>query len=205
MKLGGLIGLGVAGWLGLAAPGLAAGPTAIVPGLSQEIAGVRIGWRYKDLAGLAKLAIGDGKPVVFLFVGGALCNWCNVEMMNTLRCPTFNTLAGKAHFVILDASDRGPAGDDTRNLLKTLRIQDFPTLSIMSFKASGITELTRITGAAPEQKLIDFFARGGLNATNPRSSAPRSAALGDYVPDGCLPGPAPAKLRDNATLILPSN
>src|SRR5207245_2446423 len=74
--------------------------TVIVPLLNQQIPGARVGWSADDVGSAIKRAQVDGKPIVMLVIT-ANCGYCRALLSNALRCPTFNTLAGQAHFALV--------------------------------------------------------------------------------------------------------
>src|SRR5206468_4790720 len=68
----------------------------LAPRAKMEIRGARIGWRIDDVREAFRAATQDGLPVVVATEGddGGL-------FANVLRCPGFNSLAGRAHFVLI--------------------------------------------------------------------------------------------------------
>ena len=159
--------------------------TVIVPLLNQQIPGARVGWSADDVGSAIKRAQVDGKPMVMLVIT-ANCGYCRALLSNALRCPTFNTLAGQAHFVLV--SDTEPPGSDARKLVDALRIVSFPATSIIRAKGNDIDEASRVTGYLDERELLVHLAKAGLKPAGANPQPLSTVALGTFVPHGCLPG-----------------
>jgi len=140
-----------------------------------------------------KAAQKDGKPVVVVFDDLSL-NLSRLFVIHVLRCPTFNTLAGQAHFVAV-APFKVP--DDATALAKHLGIHDLPALSNLSVKGQSVNDIVTATGAGDEAQMLQIARKAGLNTGTP---GPANAAppLGTIPPAGCLPTRHPdlRELRD---------
>ncbi len=162
----------------------AIGPHDIVraPRVKLEIAGGRIGWRLDDLREAFRDAANDGLPVVVVTEGddGGL-------FANVLRCPTFNTLAGRAHFVLIPLPVAEDASDAAR-LLYALRLDPAHTSAVvvLDISAREVNEIARINGYVGEADLLRRLSGAGLSP----GGAPLPLAmvtLGDRAPKDCLP------------------
>jgi|HubBroStandDraft_6_1064221.scaffolds.fasta_scaffold113969_2 hypothetical protein len=179
----------------------ASGPEAIMPTLSKEVPGARIGWRYDAVPTFAA-AQKDGKPIVIVFEDLS-ANWSRLFVVHVLRCPTFNTLAGQAHFLIV-----APylVTDDATELAKKFGIHDLPALSIISIKGQSINEIFRLTGASDEAQVLQIVRQAGLSP-GPPGQANAAPALGTIAPAGCLPTRHPdlRELRDASVTLPPQS
>lgn len=153
----------------------------LAPRTKMQIAGGRIGWRLDDLRAAFREAAQDGRPVVVATEGddGGL-------FANVLRCPTFNTLAGRAHFVLIPL----PVADETSDaarLLFVLRLDPAHAsgLVVLDTSAGQVNEIARVSGFVGEAELLRRLAAAGLTpGANP---LPReTVALGDAAPRDCL-------------------
>ena len=155
---------------------------ALAPGVSMEIAGARIGWRIDDLPAAFREAVEDGRPIVIVAEGnhGGL-------LADVLRCPTFNTLAGQAHFALIPLPVLDEASDAGR-LLGALHMdpQFTSTIVVLDTRAGPMHETLRVTGYLDEASLVARLAEAGLVA-NRNPLALDKVALGGYPPRNCAP------------------
>jgi len=168
-------------------------PTAILPGLIQQVSGGRIGWTFENIGPVLKSAEADSKPVVMVVVAQN-CNWCRALLSNALRCPTFNSLAGRAHFVMVDSGIG--SSDDAAALVKWLGIRDFPALSVMKVNGKNFSEVVRATGYMDERQLMTILAKTAVGAQNAISRPGLIPGTGSFAPHGCLPGEPPKQEND---------
>jgi hypothetical protein len=166
--------------------------TVIVPTLSQQIDGARIGWIVNDLGASFGRAMKDGKPVVVFFTSAVNCNWCKKYVANVLSCPTLNTLAGRAHFVFA-----GWSSNETRQLMIGLGINSVPIVSVLRVPPDKkVEEIVRGTGFTDEAGLLGILAQAKLAPTPPNRLPQASVALGTYLPQGCgLRGHSDAEIK----------
>jgi hypothetical protein len=153
----------------------------LAPRPKLQIAGGRIGWRLDDLRIAFREAAQDGLPVVVATEGddGGL-------FTNVLRCPTFNTLAGRAHFVLIPLPARDPGGDAAR-LLYALRLDPAhaSSLVVLDTSAGQVNEIARVVGFVGEDELLRRLAAAGLTpGAHPLPL--ETVALGDEPPRDCL-------------------
>ena len=161
----------------------AIGPDPLVraPRASLEIAGGRIGWRLDDLRAAFRDAAQDGLPVVVATEGddGGL-------FANVLRCPTFNTLAGRAHFVLipLPVAD---ASSDAARLVFALQLDPLHASSVVVLDTSAgqVNEIARVSGYVGERELMRRLGAAGLSA-GPAPLPLATVTLGDTPPRDCL-------------------
>ena len=151
------------------------------PRAKLEIAGGRIGWRLDDLRVAFRDAAQDGLPVVVATEGddGGL-------FANVLRCPTFNTLAGRAHFVLIPL----PVADDSNDaarLLYALRLDPAHASSVVVLDTSAgqVNEIARVNGYISEAKLLRRLTDAGLSPGK-RPLPLETVTLGDKAPKDCL-------------------
>ena len=162
---------------------VALGPhdAVLAPRTKMQIPGGRIGWRLDDLRVAFREAAQDGLPVVVATEGddGGL-------FTNVLRCPTFNTLAGRAHFVLIPLPAPDPASDAAR-LLYALRLDPAhaSSLVVLDTSAGQVNEIARVEGFVREGELMPRLAAAGLTpGANPL--ALETVAMGDAPPHDCL-------------------
>jgi hypothetical protein len=154
----------------------------LAPRAKMEIAGARIGWRIDDIRLAFRAAAQDGLPVVVVTEGddGGL-------FANVLRCPTFNTLAGQAHFVLIPlpiADERSDAG----RLVYALHMDPTfnSTIAVLDTSGRQVNEILRVKGYLDEPALLLKLAEAGLTAN--RNPLPLDkVALGDKPPRDCAP------------------
>jgi hypothetical protein len=169
------------------------GGSAVLPALSLQRTGARVGWTFGDAASAARAAASDRRPLV-LVVTAPGCAACQALAADALRCPTFNTLAGQAHFAMTTTAEGGATGD----LVRSFSVKALPTLLVLAPNPSGagVAERARGAGDMDERTLMAVMARGGVwsKAANPLD--PGEVAIGGHAPRGCLPGAlAPAGLK----------
>jgi hypothetical protein len=178
----------------------ATGSGAVIPDLALQAPGARIGWTFGDLAGPARAAAADGKPVVVLVTAPG-CAWCRAMLANAARCPTFNTLAGKAHFVMVGNREGGATG----SMVGSFGVDRWPTVLVLTVRGSNAAERARGVGYMDEAALLQVMARGGLSPGAANPMAVSSVALGTSAPQGCLPGHAPPPASPPAVRVRASN
>jgi hypothetical protein len=171
----------------------AGGGAAVLPALALQRSGARVGWTFGDAAAAARAAGGDRRPLV-LVVTAPGCAACKVLAADALRCPTFNTLAGQAHFAMTTTAEGGATGD----LVRSFAVKALPTVLVLAPNAygAGVAERARGAGAMDERTLMAVMARGGVWSKGTNPLEPGEVAIGGYAPRGCLPGGlAPAELK----------
>jgi hypothetical protein len=151
------------------------------PAAMTEISDVQIGWRHDDLQAVFQAAQQDGLPVVVAAEGddGALYS-------NVLRCPTFNSLAGQAHFILLKLPILNEASEAGR-LVNALHMDPAFSSSIAVLRADGFPfrEILRVRGYTEEAALLEKLASAGLSPR--RGLLPlQQAAVGDEPPRDCV-------------------
>jgi hypothetical protein len=153
---------------------------ALAPRAQMQIAGARIGWRIGDLRMAFRAAAQDGLPVVVATEGddGGL-------FANVLRCPTFNTLAGKAHFVLIPLPVTDESSDAAR-VVNALHMDPTfsSTVAVIDMTGAQINERLRVNGYVDEATLLARLAAAGLIAD--RNPLPLDKiALGGKPPGDC--------------------
>ena len=154
----------------------------LAPRAGMEIAGARIGWRMDDVRAAFRAAAQDGLPVVVATEGddGGL-------FANVLRCPTLNTLAGQAHFVLIPL----PVADETSDAARLVFALHMDprfnsTIAVLDTGGRQVNEVVRINGYLDEAKLLERLAGAGLKAG--RNPLPlEKVALGGRPPGACAP------------------
>jgi hypothetical protein len=146
---------------------------------AAEIAGVRIGWRH-DLRATLEAASQDGLPLVIATEGDGGAWFANV-----LRCPTFNSLSGQAHFILIKLPLADDASDAAR-LVNALHMDPAFSSSIAVLRPGGnpFTEILRARGYLDEASLLAKLAEAGLSPHEP--SPLERVAVGDEPPHDCL-------------------
>jgi hypothetical protein len=162
----------------------AVGPhdAALAPRASMEIPGARIGWRIDDARQAFRDAALDGLPVVVATEGddGGL-------FANVLRCPSLNTLAGRAHFVLIPLPIADERSDAAR-LVNALHMDPTFNSAVAVLDTSGrqVNEILRVNGYVDEAELLKKLAGAGLTAdVNPLPL--EKVALGGRPPQDCAP------------------
>ncbi len=154
----------------------------LAPRFKMQIAGARIGWRIDDIRLAFRAAAQDGLPVVIATEGddGGL-------FANVLRCPTFNTLAGQAHFVLIPLPITDEHSDAGR-LVYALHIDPTfnSTIAVLDTGGRQVNEILRIKGYLDEPALLLKLAEAGLT-TNRNPLPLDQVALGDRPPRDCSP------------------
>ncbi len=153
----------------------------LAPQLKAEIVGARIGWQTSDIRAAFRQAAEDGKPVIVVADGndGGL-------FANVLRCPSFNTLAGQAHFVLmlLPIVDEN---SDAARLVNALHIDPAfkSTITVLATTDQRLNEVARLTGYQREGDILARLSKTGfvVNALNPLPLA--KVALGGQPPRDC--------------------
>jgi len=156
---------------------LAAGSaeTAELPALAPGI-----GWRHDGLRAVLQAAAQDGLPIVVATEGDGGAWFANV-----LRCPTLNSLADQAHFILIKlplADERSDAG----RLVNALHIDPAfsSTLAVLRPGGYPFTEVLRTRGYLGEASLLAKLAEAGLW---PRETLPlETVAVGDEPPRDCV-------------------
>ncbi|WP_291821495.1 hypothetical protein [Bosea sp. (in: a-proteobacteria)] len=177
----------------------------VLPKREEELAGKRIGWRFDDVTGALTQANTDGKPLVLIFIAEP-CGWCRIFLAHVLRCDGFNTLAGQAHFAILTDVARASASsgdEEQKQLRRLLKVEGFPTTSVVSVKAGTITPVAKFAGVASEASLLEYLSKAGLKALSGTGTAtqqaavglPRPAACGTTNPEAALEASSPRRVQ----------
>ena len=153
---------------------------ALAPRAPMQITGARIGWRIGDLRMAFRAAAQDGLPIVVATEGddGGLFS-------NVLRCPTFNTLAGQAHFVLIPLPITDETSDAAR-LVGALHMDPTfsSTIAVIDLSGAQVNERLRINGYVVEATLPAKLAMTGLTAD--RNPLPLDkVALGGKPPGDC--------------------
>jgi hypothetical protein len=154
----------------------------LAPRAKLEIPGARIGWRIDDIRGAFREAANDGLPVVVATEGddGGL-------FANVLRCPSFNTLAGQAHFILIPL----PVADETTDagrLVNALHIDPAfrSTIAVLDTRDREVHEVLRLTGYLDETALLARLTEAGFVTTDNPLPLDK-IALGDRPPRDCRP------------------
>lgn len=153
---------------------------ALAPRAPMQIPGARIGWRIDDLREAFRAAAEDGMPVVVATEGddGGL-------FANVLRCPTFNTLAGQAHFVLIPLPVADESSDAARVVAALHMDPTFSsTVAVVDMSGGQVNERLRVNGYVDEATLLAKLAEAGLIAD--RNPLPLDkVALGGKPPGDC--------------------
>jgi len=155
---------------------------ALAPLAKMQIAGSRIGWSLGDIPSAFRAAAADGLPIVVVTEGddGGL-------FANVLRCPTFNTLAGQAHFILIPL----PIADETSDAAKLVDALHMDpafnsTIAVLAAAGGRVNEILRVAGYLDEASLIAKLKPAGLSPG--RNPLPLdSIALGGQAPRDCAP------------------
>lgn len=166
---------------------------------TEAVPGKRIGWNFDDIRDVLTNADADGKPVIAVMIADR-CSWCRIFLAHVLRCDGLNSFAGKAHFIILHASERD---DERKQFMNLLKVEGYPTTAIVSVRNKTITPIGKIAGASSETGIIRLLAAAGVTAgsVNPPSTQnaaiglPRPAACGSNTPDANLMLSSPVTLQ----------
>lgn len=176
------------GLLAHSAPSFAAeGPVLVLPKHDETLPGKRIGWGFDDLTGTLTRANTDGKPLVIVFIADP-CGWCRIFLAHVLRCDDFNSLAGQAHFMILtEATGVGAkSGDeDQKQLRRLLKVEGYPTTSVISVKDGVITPVAKLSGVVSEVSLIGYLSKTGLKIPLGNRAGTQQSAVGLPRPEAC--------------------
>ena len=175
----------------------------ILPKTSEEIPGRRIGWNFNNVREVLTKADSDGKPIVAVIIANR-CGWCRIYLAHVLRCDALNAFSGQAHFVILyatqvslDNKNTPPKDRDIKQFTDLLKIDGYPTTSIVNVKNKAITPMIKVSGAVSEAELSGILTKLGLK---PEAGAPR---LGQSASIG-LPKPAACGLNERAEALAAS-
>jgi hypothetical protein len=159
-------------------------PTAIIPSLAGELPAIRIGWRMNDFKASLEDAQRDGKPVVVLFVRDVAHTnnypYIRAFFAHVLRCPTFNTLAGSAHFAIVDPT----FSRDYAQLASSFKVDQYPAMFYLTVKATNINIDFSSFGAFNEGGVLSNAQAAGLKPRKPGSPA-EASLLGSAKPEAC--------------------
>jgi len=160
------------------------GGVVIIPTLTEGIAGKRIGWEFNDIAATLHRAADDGKPVVVVLVA-ARCGWCRAYVTHTLRCSAVNSLAGKAHFVLLTDGDKLSA--ETKDFIeRVLKHEGFPATYVFKVSEKSFSLVVKIDGFVGENKLLGALRNPvGPPSTEATPSTSSQAAIGLPQPQAC--------------------
>jgi hypothetical protein len=148
-----------------------------------ELPGERIGWEMRDTRAVFRRAAVDGLPVVVVVdpANGGLFG-------DALRCPTFNALAGRAHFILIPTPIAEPNSEAGR-LAASLQA-DRPydsTIVTLASRGGEFAEISRISGYQGEQDVLRDLAAIGLAPASASANAlPLSSiAFGELKPRDC--------------------
>jgi hypothetical protein len=166
---------------------LSPGTPVFAPRPRSEARGARIGWEIDDLGAAFRRASADGLPVVVVTdpsTGGIFAN--------ALRCPTFNTLAGQAHFILIPLPIADENSESAR-LANALHMDTAfkSTIAVLAMRDRQIHEVLRVSGHQTEGDLIDKFETVGLVPARPNPLPLESVALGTWKPRDCESSAAP--------------
>ena len=149
---------------------------------TAELPTLRAGivWRHDDLRAVLQAAAQDGLPIVVATEGDGGAWFADV-----LRCPTLNSLAGQAHFILIKlplADERSDAG----RLVNALHIDPAfsSTLAVLRPGGNPFTEVLRTRGYLEEASLLAKLADAGLSP--PERLPLESVAVGDEPPRDCV-------------------
>jgi hypothetical protein len=113
---------------------------AALPVPSDEVPGVRLGWYLNSAIGALESAIDQNKPLV-LVIGESSCADC-AQLAKALRCAAVERLAGEAVFAY-----GFPSRDlSTVAIAGALKIDSYPTITILEPESRMLIERTRISG-----------------------------------------------------------
>jgi hypothetical protein len=155
--------------------------SVLAPGPLHEARGARIGWEVEDIGAAFRRASADGLPVVVVTdpSSGGL-------FVNTLRCPTFNTFAGQAHFILIPL----PIADENSEAARLANAMHMDTafkstIAVLAMRDRQVHEVLRISGNLSEGDLIDRFGTIGLAPARPNPLPLERIALGTRMPRDC--------------------
>ncbi len=152
----------------------------LAPRAKMEIPGARIGWRIDDVREAFRAAAVDGLPVVVATEGddGGL-------FANVLRCPGINTLAGRAHFVLIPLPIVDETSDAARLVYALHMDPTFAsTVAVLDTSGRQVNEVLRVNGYADEATLLGKLAGAGLKPGQNPLPLDR-IALGGVAPKDC--------------------
>ena len=151
------------------------------PRVKSQVAGARIGWEIDDIRAAFRQASIDGLPVVVVADGADGGFFANV-----LRCPTFNTLAGQAHFILIQLPIPDETSDAAR-LVNALHMDPIfkSTLSVLDLRDRQVNEVMRLAGYVGEADLINKLEETGLSPARPNPLPFTSVAFGSQQPRDC--------------------
>jgi hypothetical protein len=160
---------------------MSSGAPVFAPRPRSETRGARIGWEINDIRGALGRAAADGLPVVVVAdppSGGVFAD--------ALRCPTFNTLAGQAHFILIPLPIADENSDAAR-LVNALHMDTAfkPTIAVLATRDRQIHEILRVSGYQSESDLLNRFEAVGLLPARPNPLPLASVALGARMPRDC--------------------
>lgn len=113
---------------------------AALPAPADEVPGVRLGWYLNSSVGAFESAINQNKPLVVV-IGERSCDEC-VRLATALRCAAVERLAGEAVFAYgLPSRDLS-----TVAIAGSLKIDSFPTITILEPESRMLIERARISG-----------------------------------------------------------
>lgn len=175
----------------------ASAQTAVIPLLDKEIPGQMIGWTFNEIKPVFTAASNDGKPVIVLFTEMQNINdanfgtYANKMIAHVLRCPTFNALAGRAHFLLIEPS----LNEENGALARHLQIDSYPAISVLRASGTSVNPGTTFSGFQDEVTLLENLKKEE-NIVPGSMLAARTSRLGDLEPEACGP-------RHKADVLLP--
>jgi hypothetical protein len=157
------------------------GAAVLAPRSRDEARGARIGWAIEDIRSAFTQALADGLPLVVVAdpkSGGVFAD--------ALRCPTFNTLAGQAHFILIPLPIADENSDAAR-LANGLHIDTAfkSTIIVLAMRDGQVHEALRVSGHQSEGDFLEKFEAVGLVPARPNPLPLASVALGSRMPRDC--------------------
>lgn len=151
------------------------------PRAKSQVSGARIGWEIENVRSAFRQSSIDGLPVIIVADGADGGFFANV-----LRCPTFNTLAGQAHFILIPLPIADENSDAAR-LLNALHMDTTfkSTVSVLDLRDRQVNEVLRLTGYHGEADLLAKLEDTGLSPARPNPLPLSSVALGSEKPRDC--------------------
>ena len=153
----------------------------LAPRLKSQVLGARIGWEMDDIRTVFKQASLDGRPVIIVADGsdGGL-------FANVLRCPTFNTLAGQAHFILIPLPIVDESSDSAR-LANAMHMDTAfkSTISVLEMRDRQVNEVLRLAGYQGEADLLGRLEDIGFAPMRPNPLPLSSVAFGPQQPHDC--------------------
>jgi len=153
----------------------------LAPRAKSQVPGARIGWEMQDVRAAFRQASVDGLPVIVVADGadGGL-------FANVLRCPTFNTMAGQAHFILIPLPIADEESDSAR-LVNALHMDTAfkSTIAVLDMHDRHVNEILRVAGYQGEADLLVKLQDAGLAPVRPNPLPLSKVALGPQLPRDC--------------------